>query len=216
MSPTRRPLRSRDARWGRALAAWLAARTVNPNAISVAGVAFAATAAGCLALGPAVPAPWRAGLSLTAAVAIQLRLLANLLDGLVAIEGGLGRPSGPFFNEFPDRLADVLILVGAGYGAGGGPALALGWTAAVAAVLTAYVRALGRAVGAGERFDGPMAKPHRMAVMTGACLAAAAEAAAGWPPRALAAGLALVAAGAAWTTARRARAVVRTLERREG
>jgi hypothetical protein len=31
MSPTRRPLRSRDTRWARALAAWLAARAVSPD-----------------------------------------------------------------------------------------------------------------------------------------------------------------------------------------
>jgi phosphatidylglycerophosphate synthase len=195
------------------VAAGLAARGVRPNAISMASVAFAGVAAAGLAGSAALSAPWRAGLLVMAAVFIQLRLLANLLDGLVAIEGGLGEPSGPFFNEFPDRIADVVILVGAGYGAG--PAalpIALGWAAAVAAVLTAYVRALGQALGAGERFDGPMAKPQRMAVLTGACLAAAIEAAAGRPPRVLAGTLAVIAAGSAWTIGRRARLVVRALD----
>src|SRR5215475_6504615 len=86
----------------------------------------------------------RAALLVVAAAGIQLRLLCNLLDGMVAVEGGRGTKSGEVFNDAPDRLADVLIFVGAGY------ALrwpdwgsALGWAAAVVAVLTAYVRILG-------------------------------------------------------------------------
>src|SRR6266576_3410050 len=49
-----------------------------------------------------------------------------------------------------------------------------GWLAAVLAVITAYVRALGTSAGASPYFLGPMAKPHRMAVMTAACLIMAA------------------------------------------
>ena len=52
-----------------------------------------------------------------AAVLIQFRLLCNLFDGMVAVEGGLGTPSGILFNDFPDRIADPLILICAGYAA---------------------------------------------------------------------------------------------------
>src|SRR5439155_1544730 len=82
---------------------------------------------------------------------IQLRLLCNLLDGMVAIEGGLQSKSGDVFNEVPDRVSDALILLGAGYATA--PALGLAWAgalgsaAALLAVLTAYVRALGATVG---------------------------------------------------------------------
>src|SRR5439155_982956 len=106
-------------------------------------------------------------------------LLCNLLDGMVAIEGGLQSKSGDVFNEVPDRVSDALILVGAGYATA--PALGLAWAgalgsaAALLAVLTAYVRALGAALGTGQDFRGPMAKPHRMAALTAACLAGAFE-----------------------------------------
>ena len=47
---------------------------------------------------------------------------------------------------------------------------ALGWAAATAAVFTAYVRLLGGSLGQVQRFTGPLAKQHRMALLTGACL----------------------------------------------
>ena len=46
---------------------------------------------------------------LLAALCIQLRLVCNLLDGMVAVEHGKGSPSGPIWNELPDRFADVLF-----------------------------------------------------------------------------------------------------------
>jgi phosphatidylglycerophosphate synthase len=107
---------------------------------------------------------------LAAATCIQLRLIANLLDGMVAVEGGKGGPTGDLWNEAPDRVADVMILIGAGYAAGSSPML--GMIAALVAVFVAYVRALGASVGAGQIFLGPMAKPHRMFLMTLMCLLA--------------------------------------------
>ncbi|MBU0858976.1 MAG: CDP-alcohol phosphatidyltransferase family protein, partial [Alphaproteobacteria bacterium] len=41
---------------------------------------------------------------------------------------------------------------------------------ALLAVMTAYVRTLGRSLGAPADFQGPMAKPHRMMVVMVACL----------------------------------------------
>ena len=52
------------------------------------------------------------------AACVQLRLLCNLLDGMVAIEGGKSTPTGALFNEIPDRLADALFLVPLGYAGG--------------------------------------------------------------------------------------------------
>jgi len=74
--------------------------------------------------------------------------------------GGISSPTGPLWNEMPDRAADVSILVGVGYASTGNPTL--GWLAAVVAVATAYVRAEARASGRPNDFCGPMAKPHRM------------------------------------------------------
>jgi phosphatidylglycerophosphate synthase len=106
---------------------------------------------------------------------MQLRLLCNLFDGMVAIEGGFKTKAGEIFNELPDRFSDAFIFIGAAYSL---PEFVwtreLGWTAAVLAVITAYVRALGASMGAGQHFIGPMAKQQRMASMTTACLIGAA------------------------------------------
>ncbi|HEX2035791.1 MAG TPA: CDP-alcohol phosphatidyltransferase family protein [Chloroflexota bacterium] len=210
---TRRPLRSRQTRWAAAVAGWLVRRRVRPNQISVASVVFAGLAGGCLLLGAAAEPFWRGVLLICAAGCIQLRLLCNLADGMVAIEGGFKTRSGEVYNDLPDRLADVLILVSAGYTipwAGGGGVL--GWAAGLLAVLTAYVRLLGAATGVGHDFGGPMAKQHRMALMTVACVAAALESALGWRGWVMGTALVLIIAGCAVTIARRTRRIVRALE----
>ncbi len=171
-APGRRPLRSRDTGWARALSRRLAATSVTPNRISVASIAAAALAGACLWAAGASDGIARAGLLVAAAAFCQLRLLCNLLDGMVAIEGGRQAADGAFWNEVPDRVSDILILAGAGYGAG---MPALGWAAAAFAVLTAYVREFGRACGQPADFSGPMAKPHRMAAVTAAALASLLE-----------------------------------------
>ena len=102
---------------------------------------------------------------------IQGRLLCNLLDGMVAIEGGRQTKSGEIFNDLPDRIADALIFICAGYAAQARPFGAeLGFLAAILAVFSAYVRMLGGASGLKQSFIGPMAKQHRMAALTLACV----------------------------------------------
>ena len=61
------------------------------------------------------------------------------------------------WNELPDRFADIAVLVGAGYCVStlGLADASLGWAAAIAAVMTAYVREVGRAAGAPADFSGP-------------------------------------------------------------
>lgn len=177
MSDSRRPLKSRGAGWARALAAGLARIGARPDVISASSVVFALAGAAAFWLSADAAIWCKAALLVGAAVCIQLRLLANLLDGMVAVEHGRGGPLGPVWNEVPDRIADALFLVGAGYALRHvdpdlGPAL--GWLAAVLAVLTAYVRELGRALGFEADFAGPGAKPHRMAVLTAGSLLAAA------------------------------------------
>jgi phosphatidylglycerophosphate synthase len=174
MQATRRPLASRNTRWAAGIAAFLARCGIRPNAISITSVFFAGGAAVCLWLAGGASLALRPWLLVGAAVLIQLRLLCNLLDGMVAIEGGLKTKSGEVFNELPDRFADALILVGAGYSTSTFLWLpSLGWLCTVLAILTAYVRALGAYAGAGQQYCGPMAKPHRMATMTVSCLVCA-------------------------------------------
>jgi phosphatidylglycerophosphate synthase len=213
---SRRPLKSRERRWARALAARLAARGVVPNAVSIASVVFAALAGGCLSLSLGRTGETSGLLLLVAAAGfVQLRLLCNLIDGLIAVEGGLGSPVGEIYNDLPDRVADTLIFVGAGlalrilpYG------LTLGWLTAVLALLTAYVRVLGGAVGLPQDFVGPMAKQHRMFAVTVGCLGAAVESLFGRPPRLLYVALAVVALGSVVTAARRTARIARALRAR--
>src|SRR6185369_16756108 len=151
MEMTRRPLKSRGNALAVMAAQWLARFRVRPNAISLMSMLFALGAGMCLLLGSG-----RVEYFLAAAAFIQLRLLCNLLDGMVAIEGGLKSKSGEIYNDLPDRLSDAVILVLAGYSTSW---LAwgreLGWSAALMAIMTAYVRVLGGAVGLPQDFRGP-------------------------------------------------------------
>lgn len=172
---TRRPLKSRETQWAKTVAGWLARAGVRPNAISVASTVFAGLAGICFYAAGNTSSGWsRSILLVLAACGMQLRLLCNLFDGMIAVEGGFKTKAGELFNELPDRFSDTFIFIGAGYSL---PASLwtreLGWAAAVVAVITAYVRALGAGMGAGQHFIGPMAKQQRMALMTGACVVAA-------------------------------------------
>jgi len=169
----RRPLKYRKTGWAIFLADWFIRKSINPNHISLAGIFFAVTVVLFLFLGsqPQAESGNRLCFYFLAALNIQLRLLCNMLDGMVALEGQRQSRAGDLYNEIPDRIEDVIILVGAGY------SIAhiffgsiLGWSAAIGAVLTAYLRVLGVALGASAHFCGPMAKPQRMAVLTVACL----------------------------------------------
>lgn len=156
----RRPIGVRSAGWAQGLARSLASAGITPNQISVLSVVFAALGAWFLYLGG-----WHL---FSAALCIQGRLLCNLFDGMVAVEHNKATALGPVYNEFPDRIADSLLLVAGGYACA---IPELGWLAALAAALTAYVRVYGASCGFGHDFRGPMAKQHRMAVLTIACIA---------------------------------------------
>ncbi|HIQ15752.1 MAG TPA: CDP-alcohol phosphatidyltransferase family protein [Leucothrix sp.] len=166
-SEGRRPLKVRDTNFAVGIAKWLSQRNITPNQISIASVFFALLAALSFLTIPNSTGAWFS--ALLAGLFIQMRLLCNLFDGMVAIEGGKSTPAGELFNDIPDRIADPLILVSAGYAISVIPwGDALGWCAGLLAVLTAYIRTLGVSMGAPVSFEGPMAKQHRMAVMTGA------------------------------------------------
>ncbi len=202
----RRPLKSRDTGWARQGAAALARMGVSPDAVSAGAVLFAVLGGAAFAISGLLPTAPRARALVAAALCVQLRLVCNLMDGMVAVEHGRGGPYGPIWNELPDRVADALFLIGAGYGArlaGVTWAEPLGWLCAVLAVLTAYIRELGRALGQPADFSGPGAKPQRMAILTIAAPIAAAEPLWGWRGQSLGAALALVALLAAITAVRR-------------
>jgi phosphatidylglycerophosphate synthase len=206
--PDRRPLATRERAASKAVAHWLAVRGASPNAISVAGMIAGIAAGAALAATASTTGPvWsRLGFA-AAAVLIQLRLLANMFDGMVAIETGKASPTGAMYNEVPDRVSDAAMFVGAGYALGGQPAL--GYIAALLAVFLAYLRAQGKVAGAQQEFCGPMAKPQRaflVTVLAIYCAAAPAEwqvdlIVRGWGPAAWV--LMLIIVGEIWTAGRR-------------
>jgi phosphatidylglycerophosphate synthase len=191
-------LKSRQSAIMQGLASWMAARGVSPNVISIGSVVFAVIGAIAITMGG--PVGWVLG-----AVCCQLRLGCNLLDGLVAVEGGKGTADGAFWNEVPDRVSDILFLGAAGMSTG---EPWLGAAAAAGAVLTAYVREFGRAEGLPADYRGPMGKPQRMAVLTVALIAGALE------PRSIVAGLWVVLVGTALTAGRRGAGIVIALKAR--
>lgn len=215
----RRPLKTRSKAWAAALAGALGEARVSPDIISLFSVAFAVLGAGLLLMAGLEDQPVLRGLMLVmAAICVQLRLLANMLDGMVAVEHGLGSSAGPIWNELPDRIADALFLVGAGYAAWGMGMTAgswLGWLAALLAVLTAYVRELGRGLDFPADFSGPMAKPHRMFALTVTCVVSALEPLWKGDGQMLMLGLAVIAAGTVVTVARRTGRLARRLAERD-
>ena len=201
----RRPIAVRSNALIQGFAAGLTRTGVSPNTISVVSILFAALGAAAL-LGLDWPwAPW------LCALAILLRLLCNLFDGMVAVEGGQQTPTGALFNEVPDRVADSLFLVALGYAVGLGW---LGWLAALLAALTAYIRTLGGSLGLAQDFRGPMAKPHRMWLMGAACAVAPIEIWTTGTHYALLVTIVIIAVGSALTCAVRLRAIAQQLHAR--
>ena len=203
IDPARRPIASRDAGWAKAVAARLAVSSVTPNQISGVSVLFAGFGAALIGL-VANPAGW-----LVAALCVQLRLVCNLLDGMVAIEGGKKSAVGAIWNEFPDRVADSLLLIPVGYAADLPWA---GWAAALIAALTAYVRVFGGSLGLPQDFSGVMAKQRRMALLTAGLVAQSVEWAFSDTRWSLGIAIVLIAAGGAVTCATRTLAVARALK----
>lgn len=113
----RRPLASRNTGWARKITTRLAQTSITPNQISMASMGAAALAGLLFYMAGQTDGFLRVAGLLGGALFCQLRLLCNLLDGMVAVEAGKGSPDGPFWNKMPDRVSDILILVGIGYAA---------------------------------------------------------------------------------------------------
>lgn len=214
----RRPIGVRTHAWSIAGAKWLTARGIKPNWISWASIGFAAIAALSFFIAGALTGFGRGLFLFIAILGIVARLLANMMDGMVAVEGGLGSADGPVWNELPDRISDALIFVGAGAAiaiADSGPQ-ALGWLAAILAIMCAYVRELGTPLtaplGHQPDFGGPLAKQQRMAVIGLGALVAMFEGAWNWDFVAIVLALWIVIIGTIYTIFRRTRTLITRLK----
>jgi phosphatidylglycerophosphate synthase len=165
----RRPLASRGWKISEKVARWLARHGATPNAISIAGMICGILAGIMFAMTNGAAYPWFFWIA--GAALVQLRLLANLYDGMVAVLREVASPVGELFNEVPDRVSDAATLIGFGYATGSNPVL--GFVATIFAIFLAYLRAQGKVAGAHQEFCGPMAKQQRMATITIAAIACA-------------------------------------------
>jgi len=173
-SESRRPIATRDTGWAKRTAAYLAAHGISPNTISVFSIVFSffgllAFYADLQSTGFGLHILWM----ILAIACIQLRLIMNLFDGMVAVEHHQKSVIGGLFNEVPDRISDTFTLLGVGllvkhipYG------MDLAYLAIILSVTTAYIRTLGASLGCPHYFIGPMAKQHRMALVCAACIVA--------------------------------------------
>ncbi len=129
--------------WTHNLGRVLAQHNVTPNDISLLGVVFAATAGAAFYFSLQPDALDRALLLLLAAAAIQLRRLSGRLHAIVTRESVQPRPHAIFY-DFPNRIAEALILVPAGYAVQNLPfGLELAWGAAFLGLFNAYVGQIG-------------------------------------------------------------------------
>ena len=211
----RRPLKTRSSRWAAALSRGMLRMGLRPNQVSVMSAVFAAGSAACfLSLSSGYLSPVL--LWILAAAGIQLRLICNLMDGMLAVEGGLKSPNGDLYNEFPDRLSDTFILAALGYTGGDEFSILLGWLCAAGALMTASIRMHGASLTGTHDFRGPMAKPQRMALSTVTCLLMAILAAIASPLDPLPWILGAMLAGIIITVFRRLRALSRALQEKAG
>lgn len=154
--------------WAKQLAMTIAKMGITPNAISVLSCVFAMMTVGFQYLygqEHSIAALW--GIIAT----VQLRLLANMLDGMVAIEFNKKSKMGDVYNDLPDRISDALVFLGFSFILKDSPwGVELSYGAGILAVMTAYIRLLGNTLSVKDLFLGPMAKQHRMAVVTLCCV----------------------------------------------
>ncbi|MEJ1241785.1 CDP-alcohol phosphatidyltransferase family protein [Chryseolinea sp. T2] len=166
----RRPIASRNSGWAKSVAAFLASNGVTPNFISILSIVFAALSTFAFYL-EARTTGYHLLWMLLAIAGIQGRLLMNLFDGMVAVEHNRKSVLGGIFNEVPDRVSDTLTLLGliflvSSYSYG----TDLVYLAIALSITTAYIRTLGASLNVGHHFLGPMAKQHRMALLTAGCV----------------------------------------------
>jgi phosphatidylglycerophosphate synthase len=131
---------------------------IHADAVSYASIVAAALAGASFYLASHWPI-----LLLVAPLFCLLRLWFNMLDGMVAMAAGQASRRGEILNDLPDRFSDVIIF--AGLAESGLVHVSLGYWAAIAALLTAYVGTLSQAVGATRQYGGWMSKPWRMVVL---------------------------------------------------
>jgi phosphatidylglycerophosphate synthase len=131
---------------------------VSADVLTWLAVPVAAAGGACLAVSDEV-----AWLLLLVPLLAALRLILNLLDGMVARTTGSAHPMGEMWNELGDRLADVLFIGGLAFVEGVDPRLVL--AAVAGGLLASYAGITSRAAGGSRQYGGVMSKPGRMVTL---------------------------------------------------
>ncbi|HUO51794.1 MAG TPA: hypothetical protein VMT93_04685 [Gemmatimonadaceae bacterium] len=214
-SPTgraRRILTARETWWAVGLTRTLQRWGVRPLVMALLAALFAMLAGIAFYNVPYSGRPevwWAAG-----ALGIQIRLLFELLGGMLMVTGMARSRLDAFFAEGLATFSDAVVLVGVGYSVdiflpGGAD---LGWCAALLAVFCEYVRVIGGSLGLPQLFTGPFGRQPRMYVITFGAIAAGVQNAIFRPGWAMVPALLIVVIGTAWTISRRAEGIVRQLK----
>lgn len=146
------------SRWQKGLAPFVrfcARNRIHPDLFTYGALVLSSVAGLALAWAGSSPAwLWLVPPSLI------LRLLFNLMDGLLARELGLADAMGEVKNEFGDRIADAAIFLGIACGGYADPRLAALVIALILSV--SYLGILGKAIGGVRVYGGVFGKGDRM------------------------------------------------------
>ena len=206
----------RQAGLGPTLAAALKRIGVEAEVVLVSGVGFALGAAFAFALAGLSEGGARVVWLGFAVISIQMRMACAVLGRLLAEDRAKG-PIASIWKTLPDRVADALILIGAGYASLSASDMlspALAWLSAFLALAASYVRELGRGMGVAIDRVGPGGKGRRMAILTVGALVSMLEWLWGWQGETLLWTLALLAGVGALTVFNRTRVLARGLAAR--
>lgn len=153
----RRPIFARDFNVSKKLALWLSRKNISPNQISILGVICS-----FIAFLLMMTCENSFLLSIVIVVLLLGRLLANMMDGMVAIEYNKKTYDGALYNEVPDRISDLLTFIGMGFFSLSLPGLILGGITSSLAIFTAFIRTFGGSLGFPQVYNGLGQKSNRI------------------------------------------------------
>ena len=142
----------------RPLVAGLAGAGVTPNQVTLAGLLLSMLAGAALAL-----YPWSAATLLAIPAVMFVRMALNAIDGMLAREHQMRTLTGGFLNELCDVLSDCALFLPFVWVLPEARVWVVMFT--IFAVLSEFAGVLAQALGASRRYDGPMGKSDRAALI---------------------------------------------------
>jgi len=131
---------------------WIAGNWMTPNQATALGLAAAAGGGGFLALGFRVDHRF----FLAQPVWLILRLVCNILDGVLAREKGLADTRGEVLNELSGVVGDALNYLPVAFCAPTANGRAVTFLVIIAAILAEMTAVLGRLATGKRRDEGPL------------------------------------------------------------